>query len=752
MPVAMLATLPDPALGAVFTEPLQVSWQSTLNFRQPLPMSVVSTQVALGEFNLLQARTIAVFAALVAIAGTLAAIPLAASAGNAPARPAQAAAVTELLEVRKDVEQVNERAAKEAPPAVGNDCRSTLDVEGIGDTCVEDDGLLRVEQADGRSHTIHGLDAPPVEAAAYLPTSQSAVNNAGPADVTCVASGQPHYTLVYARPGNVASRYGTIAPLLRTEVYRVSAYVDGESRSVDPAAGRRLPVRCDGGTEPVVLNATLSGLSAGTAGFGQVVDALRAQGYEFNGDGSGLERYIVYYDAPSPSGAAGTGHVFTSDSSAGATNQNNKGGLYSVEYRYDQGGGVPHWEVLLHEIMHTMGAVVKDAPHASPAGHCRDGQDVMCYDDDGSGSYNPGACSTKVLDCNRDDYFNPAPGAGSYLATHWNSAATYNRFLAPHAGGVLTSDGGGGTSSGTTGTRETTGTTTTTPPPAPPRLRALWQSGRSNNAVGIRWRSVGAGMRYVVNYRVPGGRWRRATITNRTEATVVGLRAGRAYQVSVAARNTSGRTGPVRIRAVRTNRVIDRVRPTPPGRIMVRQRSGSVTFSWNGGRDNVGVRAFQLRKVLTTRRGKLVRSAGFTTDDTITMRTNGLRGGTRYTFQVVTRDAAGNTSRPRTVNVRLLRDRARPRRISRVRVLRPTSTGVTLAWSPSRDNVGVSHYVVSRRIGRTWRRVGRLLPGNRRAVRIGNLKPSSNYVYRVQARDSSGNYSAPSRAVVARTR
>ena len=51
---------------------------------------------------------------------------------------------------------------------------------------------------------------------------------------------------------------------------------------------------------------------------------------------------------------------------------------------------MPHWEVLIHEVLHTMGAVVSAAPNTSGtnggvgAGHCTDGLDVMCYDDGGS--------------------------------------------------------------------------------------------------------------------------------------------------------------------------------------------------------------------------------------------------------------------------------------------------------------------------------------------------------------------------------
>jgi hypothetical protein len=83
---------------------------------------------------------------------------------------------------------------------------------------------------------------------------------------------------------------------------------------------------------------------------------------------------------------------------------------------------------MLHEMTHNLGGVQLSAVHATQFAHCIDGQDVMCYRDGSAkgNSYTSTVCPViagaipQTYDCGHDDYYDPAPAAGSYLATHWN--------------------------------------------------------------------------------------------------------------------------------------------------------------------------------------------------------------------------------------------------------------------------------------------------------------------------------------------
>ena len=152
--------------------------------------------------------------------------------------------------------------------------------------------------------------------------------------------------------------------------------------------------------------------------FANTMTELKARGYN-----RADRRYMVWMDA---NVLCGIGQIYR-DSQPGQANANN--GYYTAFGRVDAGC----WGYAeAHELMHNLGGVQPDAPHATPNFHCRDESDEMCYDDDGSGPVvMQSVCAGRdgrLFDCNHDDYFLAGtPAAGSWLSTHWN---TYNsRFL-----------------------------------------------------------------------------------------------------------------------------------------------------------------------------------------------------------------------------------------------------------------------------------------------------------------------------------
>ena len=149
--------------------------------------------------------------------------------------------------------------------------------------------------------------------------------------------------------------------------------------------------------------------------FDASIEALEQEGYDR------VDRIYLMFADTSAAGYCGIGTYWPDDRKTTA-NYNNRGPSYS---RADLGCWTAH--TAAHELMHNLGAVQDSAPHTTGYGHCIDEYDVMCYRDDTRAPQMQIVCTPRSVfeiryDCNGDDYFNPNPSGGSYLAARWNTA------------------------------------------------------------------------------------------------------------------------------------------------------------------------------------------------------------------------------------------------------------------------------------------------------------------------------------------
>ena len=308
-------------------------------------------------------------------------------------------------------------------------------------------------------------------------------------NIGCIGDGVagPRVQAIYAVAADRTDRSATVVPTIRSNY---APRIDWQFAQSAAETGGEVHVRfvTEPGADPgsCQLSVTVVNLTAsGDDSFSNTVSELKAKGYNKSN-----RKYIVWTDA---NVLCGVGSVY-SDDRPGLTNLNNG---YAPMFARVDAACWGHAEG--HELMHNLGAVQEDAPHATVNGHCWDEPDEMCYDDDGNGPATMTTVCTgrngAFFDCNHDDYFYAGlPLAPNYLATHWNTANS--SWL---LNGVLTlvaipptlptgpTGSGGSSTSPTSGTTSST-TTTTGPPgtttivpvpppsvsPPPPRPSGYW--------------------------------------------------------------------------------------------------------------------------------------------------------------------------------------------------------------------------------------------------------------------------------------
>jgi cellulose 1,4-beta-cellobiosidase len=216
-----------------------------------------------------------------------------------------------------------------------------------------------------------------------------------------------------------------------------------------------------------------------------------------------------------------------------------------------------------------------------------------------------------------------------------------------------------------------------------------------------------------------------------TSYTDTGLSAGATYGYTVAARDAAGNISPDSASVSVTTAIAADTTPpsTPTGLTAAAAGSTGANLSWSASTDNVGVTGYIVR-----RNGVQV-----ATPATTSYADTGLSVGT-YSYTVAARDAAGNIS-PNSASASItIADTTPPTTPTGLTGAAAGSTGASLSWSASTDNVGVTGYIV-RRNG-----VQIATPGTTGYADTG-LSASTTYSYTVAARDAAGNISANSASV-----
>nr|WP_309118661.1 fibronectin type III domain-containing protein [Paenibacillus sp.] len=179
--------------------------------------------------------------------------------------------------------------------------------------------------------------------------------------------------------------------------------------------------------------------------------------------------------------------------------------------------------------------------------------------------------------------------------------------------------------------------------------------------------------------------------------------------------------------------------PSAPTNLSAPSKSNvTVDLAWSASTDNVGVYGYEVYK-----NGTL---AGATTGaNATTFTVTGLTPSTTYGFTVKAKDAAGNVSAAsNTLSVTTdAGDTQPPTAPANLTSTGKTDTSVSLSWSASTDNMGVTGYDIY--AGSTLVSSTTGASGTNHTVT--GLAPSTTYSFTVKAKDASNNVSAASNAV-----
>lgn len=285
----------------------------------------------------------------------------------------------------------------------------------------------------------------------------------------------------------------------------------------------------------------------------------------------------------------------------------------------------------------------------------------------------------------------------------------------------------------------------TTPPTAP----TVTATPGSASAINVSWSGATDNSGYVARYTI--SRSLGATSTT-NPAALIGGTAGTSYAdttglvpntqycYTVTAYDGSGNHSDSSSVCATTS--ADTTPPTQPTGVTVTAISSSaILVYWTASTDNTAVDHYVLSR---TDAGVTVTPSNPIVTGTMSA-DSGLSQGVQYCYTVTAYDAAGNASTASASKCATIADSTAPTTPTNVTATATSTSAITVSWTASTDNVGVTGYDVYR--GTT--KVGSSVTG----ISFGDsgLSAGTKYCYTVQARDAAGNVSAASSSMCATT-
>jgi endo-1,4-beta-xylanase len=180
--------------------------------------------------------------------------------------------------------------------------------------------------------------------------------------------------------------------------------------------------------------------------------------------------------------------------------------------------------------------------------------------------------------------------------------------------------------------------------------------------------------------------------------------------------------------------------------------SSSISLTWTASTDNVGVTGYQVLRASGASGGTFAQIGASTTNS---FANSGLAAGTTFRYQVRATDAAGNVSAvSNTVTAATQAgggDSQAPSTPANLTAPSTTSSSISLAWTASTDNVGVTGYQVLRAPGTSGGTFAQVGTATSSSFANTGLTAGTTFRYQVRATDAAGNVSAVSNTVTAST-